>query len=119
MLVIQVKKRSSIPLKGILSYAFRFFICWFTMEVILHYMYVVAIKDSWYMAQEPAGRSYKVMAWQGDTPFELAMISFWNLVVMWLKVSQDFAMTICDYADSYLSARFSCSCLGGSSDYGH
>jgi hypothetical protein len=44
------------------------------MEVILHYMYVVAIKDQ--------GRS----AWQGDTPAELSLIGFWNLIVVWLKV---------------------------------
>lgn len=45
------------------------------MELILHFMYVVAIKDS--------------AAWQGDTPFELSMIGFWNLIIVWLKVNQD------------------------------
>lgn len=43
------------------------------MELVLHYMYVVAIKDSG--------------AWQGDTSAELSMIGFWNLIVVWLKVS--------------------------------
>ena len=43
-----------------------------TMEVILHYMYVVAIKDA--------------RAWPGDTPAEIAMIGFWNLTIVWLKV---------------------------------
>jgi len=43
------------------------------MEAILHTMYVVAIKDT--------------SAWEGDTPAELSMIGFWNLVVVWLKVS--------------------------------
>jgi hypothetical protein len=38
-------------------------------------MYIVAIKDS-----------SKEGAWQGDTPFELSMIGFWNLIVVWLKV---------------------------------
>lgn len=42
------------------------------MEFILHYMYVVAIKDT--------------KAWQGDTPLELSMIGFWNLMIVWLKV---------------------------------
>lgn len=42
------------------------------METMLHTMYVVAIKDS--------------SAWEGDTPAELSMIGFWNLVVVWLKV---------------------------------
>ena len=35
-------------------------------------MYVVAIKDS--------------SAWLGDTPLEICMIGFWNLIVVWLKV---------------------------------
>lgn len=43
-----------------------------TMEFILHYMYVVAIKDT--------------KAWQGDTPLELSMVGFWNLMIVWLKV---------------------------------
>lgn len=43
------------------------------METVLHTMYVVAIKDS--------------AAWEGDSPAEMSMIGFWNLVVVWLKVS--------------------------------
>lgn len=35
-------------------------------------MYVVAIKDA--------------KAWKGETPFELSMVGFWNLMVVWLKV---------------------------------
>jgi hypothetical protein len=35
-------------------------------------MYVVAIKDT--------------RAWEGDSPADLSMIGFWNLVVVWLKV---------------------------------
>lgn len=42
------------------------------MELILHYIYVVAIKDS--------------SAWVGDSPLEISMIGFWNLIVVWLKV---------------------------------
>ncbi len=42
------------------------------MEMILHFMYVVAIKDT--------------KAWHGDTPMEVAMIGFWNLLIVWLKV---------------------------------
>ena len=41
------------------------------MEFILHFMYVVAIKDT--------------QTWQGASPMELSMIGFWNLIV-WLKV---------------------------------
>jgi hypothetical protein len=43
-----------------------------TMEVVLHFMYVVAIKDA--------------KSWYGDTPMELSMVGFWNLIVVWLKV---------------------------------
>ncbi len=43
------------------------------MEFILHYMYMVAIKDA--------------KAWYGDTVAELSMIGFWNLIIVWLKVS--------------------------------
>ena len=43
------------------------------MEFVLHFMYVVAIKDTG--------------AWVGDSPFELSMIGFWNLIIMWLKVN--------------------------------
>jgi D-alanyl-lipoteichoic acid acyltransferase DltB (MBOAT superfamily) len=43
-----------------------------TMEFILHFMYVNAIKDS--------------KAWAGSTPMQLSMIGFWNLIVVWLKV---------------------------------
>lgn len=42
------------------------------MEFVLHYIYVVAIKDT--------------SAWKGDSPFELSMIGFWNLAIVWLKV---------------------------------
>lgn len=42
------------------------------MEVLLHFMYVVAIKDTG--------------AWDGDSPAELSMIGLWNLTVVWLKV---------------------------------
>uniref|UniRef100_A0A8H7XN33 Uncharacterized protein n=1 Tax=Psilocybe cubensis TaxID=181762 RepID=A0A8H7XN33_PSICU len=44
----------------------------FVSQFILHFMYVVAIKDR--------------KAWGGDSPAELAMISFWNLIIVWLKV---------------------------------
>jgi D-alanyl-lipoteichoic acid acyltransferase DltB (MBOAT superfamily) len=53
-------------------YLIRFLVSLLTMESILHYMYVVAIKDT--------------KAWQGYTPLELSLIGFWNLVVVWLKL---------------------------------
>jgi hypothetical protein len=46
------------------------------MECILHYMYVVAIKDR--------------KAWVGDSPAEIALLGFWNLIVVWLKASSTF-----------------------------
>ncbi|KAL1732281.1 MBOAT, membrane-bound O-acyltransferase family-domain-containing protein [Schizophyllum commune] len=58
--------------RALLSYIFRWVACMLTMEVILHYMYVVAIKDA--------------RAWPGDTPAEIAMIGFWNLAIVWLKL---------------------------------
>lgn len=61
------------------------------MEVVLHYMYVVAIKGSWATRSDGAGKAARVPAWAGDTPFELAMISFWNLIIVWLKVSSHIA----------------------------
>lgn len=53
-------------------YLIRFICCFLTMELILHFMYMVAIKDR--------------KAWVGDSPAEIAMIGFWNLIIVWLKV---------------------------------
>ncbi|KAK9893586.1 MBOAT-domain-containing protein [Cystobasidium minutum MCA 4210] len=85
--ITQIKTRTPIPTRQIVTYAIRFIVCWLTMEILLHYMYVVAIKDSWAsFRSSTTGEWSRKMAWEGDTPFELAMISFWNLVVMWLKL---------------------------------
>lgn len=59
--------------RALFGYAVRFLACLLTMEFVLHFLYVVAIKDSG--------------AWHGNTPAELSMIGFWNLIVVWLKVS--------------------------------
>lgn len=82
----QVKKQAPIPRRAILSYLVRFVVCFLTMEVILHYMYVVAIKGSWATRTDSVGKTARMPAWTGDTPFELAMISFWNLIIVWLKL---------------------------------
>lgn len=84
--VDQVKRQTTVSKKAIMAYAVRFLACWLTMEVILHYMYVVAIKDSYAIYRDAAGKETRSPAWKGDTPFELAMISFWNLVIVWLKL---------------------------------
>lgn len=55
------------------SYALRFASCMLAMEFVLHFCYVNAIKDS--------------KAWRGYSPVELSMVGFWNLIVIWLKVS--------------------------------
>jgi len=55
-----------------MGYLVRFLICILTMEFILHFMYVVAIKDS--------------VAWQGDSVAEVSMIGMWNLIIVWLKL---------------------------------
>lgn len=56
-----------------MGYFLRLLISIFTMEFILHFMYVVAIKDT--------------KAWYGNTPAQISMIGFWNLMIVWLKVS--------------------------------
>ncbi|KAI0926450.1 hypothetical protein AcV5_008909 [Taiwanofungus camphoratus] len=61
-----------IALRSTLGYMFRFVLCFLTLEFVLHFMYVVAIKDT--------------KAWAGDTAAELSMVGFWNLIVVWLKL---------------------------------
>jgi len=68
----QFKQPLRIETRFQLMYALRFVICLLTMEYVLHFMYMVAIKDR--------------KAWAGDSPAEIAMIGFWNLIIMWLKV---------------------------------
>ncbi|KAI0766788.1 MBOAT-domain-containing protein [Irpex lacteus] len=68
----QLRKPLQIPLRDTLGYLFRFVACTLTMEFVLHYMYMVAIKDA--------------KAWYGDTVAELSMIGFWNLIIVWLKL---------------------------------
>lgn len=86
--IFQLKTRPSIPSRSVLAYALRFAVCFLTMEVVLHWMYVVAIKDSWVLQKAAGGgEQWRKYAWMDDTPFELAMISLWNLIIVWLKVS--------------------------------
>lgn len=67
-----------ISTKTLVSYGARFLSCLLVMELVGHSMYVVVIKD-----ESQRG------AWRGEGPFELSMIGFWNLIVVWLKVSQE------------------------------
>jgi D-alanyl-lipoteichoic acid acyltransferase DltB (MBOAT superfamily) len=71
----QLASPPTISRAQIIAYTGRFVTCLLTMELVLHSMYVVAIKDS-----------SREGAWMGSTPFELSMIGFWNLIVVWLKV---------------------------------
>ncbi|KAM6504106.1 MBOAT, membrane-bound O-acyltransferase family domain containing protein [Amanita muscaria] len=68
----QQRRPLTITGSAIRSYALRFAICLLTMESILHFMYVVAIKDT--------------RAWLGYTPGEISMVGFWNLIIVWLKL---------------------------------
>ncbi|KAF7352480.1 hypothetical protein MVEN_01212900 [Mycena venus] len=68
----QHRKPLNITRSTVFGYATRFIISLLTMEFILHFMYVVAIKDT--------------KAWMGDTPAQIAMIGFWNLIIVWLKL---------------------------------
>ena len=67
-----MRGRNTLTWKTIATYAIRFLVCLLTMEFILHYMYMVAIKDT--------------KAWDGFSAAELSMTGFWNLIIVWLKV---------------------------------
>ncbi|KAF8628982.1 hypothetical protein AX15_003606 [Amanita polypyramis BW_CC] len=68
----QRRQSTTIHPSIIRGYALRFAACLLTMELILHFMYVVAIKDA--------------KAWVGYTPAEISMVGFWNLIIVWLKL---------------------------------
>ncbi|KAL8655138.1 MAG: hypothetical protein Q9226_003162 [Calogaya cf. arnoldii] len=54
-------------------YGIRFLISLLTMEVMLHFLYVVAISKS-----QPT--------WEIYTPFQLSMLGYFNLHIIWLKL---------------------------------
>lgn len=62
----------SINGKMITKYALRFLFCFLTMEMLLHFTYVVAISQR--------------RAWEGNSPFQISMIALFNLNVIWLKL---------------------------------
>ncbi|KAL7417004.1 MBOAT, membrane-bound O-acyltransferase family-domain-containing protein [Mrakia frigida] len=68
----QILNPSPIPSRMIFKYLIRFVFSVLTMEILLHYIYVVALKDA--------------KAWRGLGPGELAVVGFWNLIVVWLKL---------------------------------
>ncbi|KAI9322745.1 MBOAT, membrane-bound O-acyltransferase family-domain-containing protein [Dichotomocladium elegans] len=63
---------NKITRKLVITYAARLVGVIMVMELTLHYLYVVAIS--------------KAKAWDGDTPFELSMIGYFNLVIIWMKL---------------------------------
>jgi hypothetical protein len=69
------------------------------MEFILHYMYMVAIKDT--------------KAWPGYSAAELSLVGFWNLIIVWLKVLLPLLHL---YSRLNYGSFF---CPGASSGFGH
>ncbi|KAG0178377.1 glycerol transporter [Apophysomyces sp. BC1021] len=63
---------SRITKRYVITYALRLAAVLLVIELFLHYMYVVAIS--------------KMKAWEGNTPLELSMIGYFNLVVIWMKL---------------------------------
>ncbi|KAI8991686.1 MBOAT, membrane-bound O-acyltransferase family-domain-containing protein [Mycotypha africana] len=71
--ISQFKYRSkNLTRRYIAFYTIRLIFVILLMEVILHYLYVVAIS--------------KAKAWNNDTPLELSMIGYFNLVIIWMKL---------------------------------
>ncbi|KAF3907665.1 hypothetical protein AA313_de0206394 [Arthrobotrys entomopaga] len=67
----------STSLKPVLLYGIRFLLSLLCMEFILHYCYVQAISKA---SHAPYN------AWINDTPFQLMMIGYFNLQIIWLKL---------------------------------
>ena len=66
-------KSPAITLSRTVLYGIRFFLCLLFMEVMLHYIYVVAISKA-----QPA--------WEVYTPFQVSMIGYFNLHIIWQKL---------------------------------
>ncbi|KAJ3092646.1 glycerol transporter [Quaeritorhiza haematococci] len=59
-------------LRSTIVYAVRWIFCVLVMEAMLHLFYVVSIS--------------KERAWDGFTPFQISMIGYFNLKLIWLKL---------------------------------
>ncbi|PWZ03859.1 MBOAT-domain-containing protein [Testicularia cyperi] len=68
----QLYRPTRIQTRTVIKYGLRFLASLMTMELILHFIYVNAIKDT--------------KAWVRATPLDLSMIGFWNLIIVWLKL---------------------------------
>ncbi|MCJ1281872.1 glycerol transporter [Xylographa opegraphella] len=63
----------SVTTRRTIMYGVRFLICLLTMEVMLHFIYAIAISKA-----QPA--------WEVYTPFQLSMLGYFNLHLIWLKL---------------------------------
>lgn len=79
----QILRPTSISRKALVSYSFRFLFSLLTMEVLLQFIYVVALKD------------VKV-ALRDLGPGELLTVGFWNLIIVWLKVCTSLPLSVCE-----------------------
>lgn len=70
--VSQLGRPCRVEVGTVVRYGIRFAVSLLTMELILHFIYVNAIKDT--------------KAWVAASPLELSMIGFWNLIIVWLKL---------------------------------
>ncbi|KAI3624093.1 GUP1 [Malassezia furfur] len=68
----QLRRPLPVQTTHVAMYAVRCALLLLAMEFVLHYMYVNAIKNA--------------HAWADNTPMELSMIGFWNLMFVWLKL---------------------------------
>ena len=66
-------KAPSLTFDRTLRYAIRFLICLLTMELVLHYIYAVAIFNA-----KPD--------WDLYSPMQLSMLGYFNLHIIWLKL---------------------------------
>lgn len=66
------QSRKPLNRANIVMYGLRFLFCLLTMEVVLHFMYVVAIA--------------KMKLYDNYTPFQISMVGLFNLNIIWLKL---------------------------------
>lgn len=95
-----MRSKNTLTWNSLGGYAVRFLACFMTMEFVLHYMYMVAIKDT--------------KAWGGFSAAELSLVGFWNLIIVWLKVGGQVLM----YFRQMTNPLISCYYHGGSFVYG-
>ncbi|KAJ6543614.1 hypothetical protein DFH09DRAFT_1367936 [Mycena vulgaris] len=68
----QHRNPPAISRSTVLGYSIRFLISLLTMELILHFIYAVAMRDT--------------KAWVDSTPAQIGMFGFWNLIIVWRKL---------------------------------